>query len=159
MTTVIASVRPAGSAPTVTAKEYGVLPPEPAIDAEYAALRKDLATYLTAYVLLSFFVFARVPAHECREWARSTEPGTRIEISGETFSPGQDGTFKRTVVLKEGMNEVKITAVSVGGGKDEAQQKVHVDTKPPRKLEVKPPWGNPEGQTSPAVDTAKLMRC
>lgn len=77
------------------------------------------------------------------------EPGTRIEISGETFSPGQDGTFKRTVLLKEGENEVKVRAFSVGGSKDEAQQKFVVDTKPPS-VKIKPPWNNPEGQTSPS---------
>jgi FecR protein/Glucodextranase, domain B len=77
------------------------------------------------------------------------EPGTRIEISGETFSPAPDGTFKRTVHLKEGTNEVKVTAVSVGGGKDEARQNVHVDTKPPNMI-IKPLWDNQGGQTSPS---------
>jgi hypothetical protein len=76
------------------------------------------------------------------------EPGTRIVIDGQTFSPGQDGTFKRTISLKEGNNEVKVTAVSVGGGKDEAQTQVHVDTKPPS-MRVKPPWDT-GGQSSPS---------
>jgi hypothetical protein len=80
------------------------------------------------------------------------EPGTRLEIAGtgETFSPGQDGTFKRTVLLKEGENEVKIKAVSVGGTRDEAGQKVIVDTTPPGKLKVTLPWDNPGGQAPPS---------
>jgi hypothetical protein len=79
------------------------------------------------------------------------EPGTRLEIAGtgETFSPGQDGTFKRTVLLKEGENEVKIKAVSVGGTRDEAGQKVLVDTKPPS-MKIKMPWDNPGGQAPPS---------
>jgi hypothetical protein len=79
------------------------------------------------------------------------EPGTRLEIAGtgETFSPGQDGTFKRTVLLKEGENEVKIKAVSVGGTREETGQKVLVDTKPPS-MKIKLPWDNPGGQAPPS---------
>lgn len=80
------------------------------------------------------------------------EPGTRLEIAGtgETFSPGRDGTFKRTVVLKEGENDVKIKAVSVGGTRDEAGQRFLVDTKPPGKLKVTLPWDTPGGQAPPS---------
>jgi hypothetical protein len=77
------------------------------------------------------------------------EPGTRIVIDGQTFSPGQDGTFKRTVVLREGNNEVKVTAVSVGGSKEEAQENVLVDTKPPS-VKIKDIWGNQGGQNPPS---------
>jgi len=79
------------------------------------------------------------------------EPGTRLEIAGtgETFSPGQDGTFKRTVLLKEGENEVKLKAVSVGGTREEAGSKVLVDTKPPS-MKIKLPWDNPGGQAPPS---------
>lgn len=79
------------------------------------------------------------------------EPGTRLEIAGtgETFSPGQDGTFKRTVLLKEGENEVKIKAVSVGGTRDEDGRKVLVDTKPPS-MKIKLPWDSPGGQAPPS---------
>ena len=45
------------------------------------------------------------------------EPGSRLEIAGESFSPSQDGTFTRTVSLKEGENEVKLKASSVGGNR------------------------------------------
>jgi hypothetical protein len=80
------------------------------------------------------------------------EPGTRLEIAGtgETFSPGKDGTFKRTVPLKEGENEVKIKAVSVGGTREEAGQKFLVDTKPPEKVKFKLPWDAPGGQAPPS---------
>ncbi len=78
------------------------------------------------------------------------EPGTRLEISGQTFSPNQDGTFKQTVRLKEGENEVTVKAFSVGGGKDEAQQKFVVDTTPPSKMEIQLPWNTPGGQSPPS---------
>jgi hypothetical protein len=78
------------------------------------------------------------------------EPGTRVEIAGETFSPGQDGAFTRTVALKEGDNDVKLKVSSVGGNKEEASQKFHVDTQAPTKLKVKIPWGNSQGQTPPS---------
>lgn len=77
------------------------------------------------------------------------EPGTRLELSGETFSPGQDGSFKRTVLLREGENEVKLKASSVGGNKEEAHQKFLVDTSPPKKLKVKLPWGQQGGPGPP----------
>jgi hypothetical protein len=77
------------------------------------------------------------------------EPGTRLEIAGETFSPGQDGAFARKVVLKEGENDVKLKVSSVGGNKEEASQKFNVDTKAPT-FKVKVPWGNAGGQTPPS---------
>jgi hypothetical protein len=77
------------------------------------------------------------------------EPGTRLEMAGETFSPGPDGTFQRTVSLKEGENEVKVKVSSVGGTQEEAKQKFHVDTLAPS-LDVKPLWNTSEGQTPPA---------
>jgi hypothetical protein len=73
------------------------------------------------------------------------EPGSRLEIAGQSFSPRQDGTFTRTVPLKEGANEVEITAHSVGGTSQAAKQKFDVDTKPPS-MKVKVPWGNSGGQ-------------
>ncbi|KFE69339.1 hypothetical protein [Hyalangium minutum] len=76
------------------------------------------------------------------------EPGTRLEIGGQTFSPGQDGVFTRTVSLKEGENDVKLKVSSVGGNQEEASQKFHVDTQAP-KFKVKIPWNNAGGQTSP----------
>lgn len=69
-----------------------------------------LATYLTAYVLLSFFVFARVPAHECREWARSTEPGTRIERFVLGTQPGAG--------MATGLSAVSLLAVVLGRTSD-----------------------------------------
>jgi len=77
------------------------------------------------------------------------EPGTRLELAGETFSPGQDGAFTKTVALKEGENDVKLKVSSVGGNKEEANQKFHVDTQAPTKLKVKMPWDNSGGQTPP----------
>ncbi|HYH99579.1 FecR domain-containing protein, partial [Hyalangium sp.] len=76
------------------------------------------------------------------------EPGTRLEIAGESFSPGQDGAFTRTVSLKEGENDVKLKVSSVGGQKEEASQKFNVDTQAPS-MKVKVPWGNSGGQDSP----------
>ncbi|WP_224242865.1 FecR family protein [Hyalangium gracile] len=77
------------------------------------------------------------------------EPGSRLEIAGQAFSPKKDGTFTRTVSLKEGENEVKLKVSSVGGNAEEASQKFHVDTKPP-KLKITPPWENSGGQGTPA---------
>ncbi|WP_224360724.1 FecR domain-containing protein [Hyalangium versicolor] len=77
------------------------------------------------------------------------EPGSRLEIAGQSFSPGKDGTFTRTVSLKEGENEVKLKASSVGGHKEESSQKITVDTKPP-KLKIKTPWQDSGGQGTPA---------
>jgi hypothetical protein len=80
--------------------------------------------------------------------AGKVAPGTRLDIDGQTFSPGQDGTFTRTVSLKEGESEVKVRASSVGGNKEEAAQKFHVDTQAP-KFKVKIPWSNGGSQSSP----------
>ncbi|MDY7232584.1 FecR domain-containing protein [Hyalangium rubrum] len=78
------------------------------------------------------------------------EPGIRLEVGGETFSPSKDGSFTRTVALKEGENEVKIRAVSVGGSQQEDSQKFSVDTRPPVIKKLKTPWGNAGGQITPA---------
>ncbi|MBN1208178.1 MAG: FecR domain-containing protein [Myxococcaceae bacterium] len=72
------------------------------------------------------------------------EPGSRLELAGQSFSPNQDGSFTRTVPLKEGTNQVEIKATSVGGTRQEASQKFVVDTKPPS-VKVKLPWGNSGG--------------
>lgn len=74
-------------------------------------------------------------------------PGSRLEIGGETFSPTADGTFVRKVSLAEGENEVKLKVSSVGGHQEEANQKILVDTRPP-KLKIKTPWQNSGGQPS-----------
>ncbi len=76
------------------------------------------------------------------------EPGSRLELAGQTFSPGQDGTFTRTVVLKEGENDLRLRASSVGGSRQEASQKFIVDTRPP-KVKIKTPWDTPGGQGVP----------
>ncbi len=59
------------------------------------------------------------------------EPGTRVEIAGEVVYPGKDGSFEKTVRLKEGENQVNVRAVSVGGTRQEDQRKFSVDTRPP----------------------------
>lgn len=59
------------------------------------------------------------------------EPGTRLELAGKTFSPGKDGNFEVSVDLKEGENEVKVRALSVGGTQQEEQRKFSVDTRAP----------------------------
>jgi hypothetical protein len=59
------------------------------------------------------------------------EPGTRVEVAGETIYPGKDGTFEKTVGLKEGENDVRVRAVSVVGKEEEQQRKFSVDTRPP----------------------------
>jgi hypothetical protein len=76
------------------------------------------------------------------------EPGSRLEIAGESFSPTKDGTFVRKVSLKEGENEVKLKVSSVGGHKEEASQKIVVDTRAPT-LKIKDLWHNSGGQPSP----------
>jgi hypothetical protein len=77
-------------------------------------------------------------------------PGSRLEIGGQSFYPGKDGTFTRTVSLKEGENEVKLKASSVGGLKEESNQKITVDTKPPQTT-ITPPWQKDSGgQGAPA---------
>jgi hypothetical protein len=73
------------------------------------------------------------------------EPGSRLEIAGKSFSPNKDGTFVQTVALREGENEVKVRAHSVGGVKQEDQRRFDVDTKPPT-LRIKKPWENSGGQ-------------
>lgn len=78
------------------------------------------------------------------------EPGSRLEIAGQSFFPGKDGTFTRTVSLKEGENEVMLKASSVGGTKEESSQKITVDTKAP-KTTITMPWQKDSGgQGAPA---------
>ncbi|HEX8701322.1 MAG TPA: hypothetical protein VF815_21025 [Myxococcaceae bacterium] len=73
------------------------------------------------------------------------EPGSRLELAGKAFSPGQDGTFTVTVPLKEGDNEVKVRAVSVSGVQQEEQRKFSVDTRPPVTF-IPSPFENSGGQ-------------
>ncbi len=73
------------------------------------------------------------------------EPGSRLELAGKVFSPAQDGTFAVTVPLKEGDNEVKVRAVSVGGAHQEDQRKFNVDTSPPV-TSIPSPFKNAGGQ-------------
>jgi len=73
------------------------------------------------------------------------EPGTRVEIAGESLIPGKDGTFEKTIRLKEGENEVKVRAVSVVGTQQEDQRKFSVDTRPPV-TNIPSPWKNSGGQ-------------
>jgi hypothetical protein len=77
------------------------------------------------------------------------EPGSRLELAGQHFYPGPDGKFERTVDLKEGENLVRIRASSVGGNNQEAQETFKVDTRPPKKLKVDLPWGNPSPSEPP----------
>jgi hypothetical protein len=77
------------------------------------------------------------------------EPGSRLELAGQHFSPGADGKFERTVDLKEGENLVRIRAYSVGGHDQQAQETFTVDTRPPKKLKVDLPWGNPSPSEAP----------
>jgi hypothetical protein len=61
-----------------------------------------------------------------------TDPGNRVEIDGESFSPDPDGRFSRELQLKEGRNTVDISAVSVSGTRQRETREVTVDTTPPR---------------------------
>jgi hypothetical protein len=73
------------------------------------------------------------------------EPGSRLELADQVFSPGKDGTFVQKIKLKEGENDVKVRAVSVGGIAREEQRKFSVDTRPPITT-INPPWENSGGQ-------------
>lgn len=77
------------------------------------------------------------------------EPGSRLELAGQHFSPGPDGKFERSVELKEGENLVRLRAYSVGGTQQEAQKTFNKDTRPPKKLKVDLPWGNPSPSEAP----------
>jgi hypothetical protein len=77
------------------------------------------------------------------------EPGSRLELAGQSFFPDKDGNFKRAVSLKEGENQVTIKALSVGGARDEASRKFDVDTLAPDIKSIKTPWGNSGGQKQP----------
>jgi hypothetical protein len=73
------------------------------------------------------------------------EPGSRLEIAGTLVTPDKDGKFAQKVSLKEGENEVKVRAHSVGGVQQEAQQRFNVDTRAPV-TNIKPPWESGGGQ-------------
>jgi hypothetical protein len=64
--------------------------------------------------------------------AGQTDPGNRLEVAGESFSPGPDGRFTHTVSLDEGRNAVRVRAVSVSGAKHEEAKDILVDTTPPK---------------------------
>jgi hypothetical protein len=64
--------------------------------------------------------------------AGQTDPGNRLEVGGESFSPGPDGQFTRTIALDEGRNAVTIRAVSVSGAQHEEAKDILVDTTPPK---------------------------
>ncbi|MDO5628792.1 MAG: DUF1345 domain-containing protein [Mobilicoccus sp.] len=65
-----------------------------------------LATYLALYVVLSFGIFAVVPAEQCRRWARSTKPGTFVERFILGSQPGAG--------MATGLSVIALTAVVVG---------------------------------------------
>lgn len=65
-----------------------------------------LATYLSLYVLATLVVFARVPPEPCREWARSTQPGTRIERFVLGTQPGAG--------MATGLSAISLFAIVVG---------------------------------------------
>lgn len=65
-----------------------------------------LATYLSIYVLITLVAFAWVPAQDCREWARSTVPGTRVERFVLGTQPGAG--------MATGLSAISMIAVVIG---------------------------------------------
>ncbi|NYE00036.1 putative membrane protein [Kineosphaera limosa] len=69
-----------------------------------------LATYLAIYALMTIVVFARVSPQECREWARSTQPGTRVERFVLGTQPGAG--------MATGLSAISLGAVVIGQSAD-----------------------------------------
>lgn len=69
-----------------------------------------LATYLAVYVLVTIVVFARVAPPECRAWAQSTQPGTRVERFVLGTQPGAG--------MATGLSAISLFAIVIGQSAD-----------------------------------------
>ncbi|MCY1032204.1 FecR domain-containing protein [Corallococcus sp. BB11-1] len=79
-----------------------------------------------------------------------TDPGNRVEVNGVVALPDEAGRFTTTVVLKEGSNDVKVSARRVGGLVETSQGTVQVDTmKPPIGVDPKSLWEETAGGAPP----------
>ncbi|CAM3130980.1 FecR domain-containing protein [Corallococcus sp. ZKHCc1 1396] len=79
-----------------------------------------------------------------------TDPGNRVEVNGVVALPDEAGRFTTTVVLKEGSNDVKVSARRVGGLVETSQGTVQVDTTlPPIGVDPKLLWEETTGGAPP----------
>lgn len=61
-----------------------------------------------------------------------TEPGSHLQIAGRVVTAAGDGTFKHTLPLSEGANDVQVRAISVGGLEATSDARLQVDTRAPK---------------------------
>ncbi|MBZ4333363.1 FecR domain-containing protein [Corallococcus sp. AS-1-12] len=63
----------------------------------------------------------------------STVPGSRVTVNGASVLTDEEGNFKLGVPLEKGKNTVHVSAVGVGGARQEEQRELVLDTPPPKK--------------------------
>lgn len=86
------------------------------------------------------------PARPRRQIAVSgqTEPGARVDVGGRIIPTDEEGRFSQVLSLKEGANDVRVRALSVGGLRQEDSRELTVDTTPPKQVTVDPGiWDDP----------------
>ncbi|WP_223645603.1 FecR domain-containing protein [Corallococcus sp. EGB] len=72
-----------------------------------------------------------------------TDPGNRVMVDGVSVPTDADGRFTLNVSLKDGTNTVQVTAVGVGGARQEEKRDLRLDTGPI--MDVENPWGTTGG--------------
>ncbi|MHA7630380.1 FecR domain-containing protein [Corallococcus sp. M7] len=78
--------------------------------------------------------------------AGRTEPGSRVTVNGASVLTDEEGNFKLGVPLEKGKNTVQVSAVGVGGARQEEKRELVLDTRPI--VEVEDPW-KPTGGSTP----------
>ncbi|WP_375758594.1 FecR domain-containing protein [Corallococcus exercitus] len=69
-----------------------------------------------------------------------TDPGSRVMVDGVSVPTEEDGSFTLNVPLNAGPNTVKVSAVGVGGARQDAQRELVLDTTPPIKVDPGAMW-------------------
>ncbi|GMU10282.1 FecR domain-containing protein [Corallococcus caeni] len=65
--------------------------------------------------------------------AGRTEPGSRVTVDGVSVPTDEEGNFTVNVALKNGNNKVQVSAVGVGGAREDAQRELTLVEPPPPK--------------------------
>jgi hypothetical protein len=77
-----------------------------------------------------------------------TDPGTQVEVGGRIVPTDEEGRFSQLLPLQEGLNSVKVDAVSVGGLRHEEKRDLTLDTTPPS-VKVDPGLWDDPGSKAP----------
>lgn len=83
----------------------------------------------------------------------TADPTAEVRINGERTFVTQEGTFEETLGVGDGVNTIRVSAVSVGGKERMITREILVRLAGPSSLSV-PPTGSPLPSAAPSVNTA-----